>query len=147
MVQGGPVSQLNQLIRGISIAILTTVRPDSSLHSCPMAVQPADDDGAFWFLTAANTEKVEAVRTMQRVNLAFSNGAENRYVSVSGFCELVRDKEKTKLLWNPQYKEWFAGGLEDPNLILLRIVVQEAEYWNPSESRMLSITGFPNQLQ
>jgi len=147
MAQGGPLDQLIQLIDGIPIAILTTVRPDSTLHSCPMVVQALDDDGAFWFLTAANTEKVEAVRTMQRVNLSFSDGAGNRYVSISGFCELVRDRERSKQLWNPSYKEWFSGGLDDPNLILLRVVVQEAEYWNASASRMLSITGFPNQLQ
>src|SRR5262249_3060203 len=139
--------QLIQLIDGIPIAILTTVRPDSTLHSCPMVVQALDDDGAFWFLTASNTEKVEAVRTMQRVNLSFSDGAGHRYVSVSGYCELVRDRERAKQLWNLSYKTWSPGGLEDPNLILLRIVVQEAEYWNSSSSQMLSITGFPNQLQ
>jgi general stress protein 26 len=147
MVQGGPIDQLIQLIDGIPIAILTTVRPDSTLHSCPMAVQALDDDGAFWFLTASNTEKVEAVRTIQRVNLAFCDGARNRYVSVSGFCELVRDRERSKQLWNASYKEWFPGGVDDPNLILLKIAVQEVEYWNASFSGMVSITGFPNQLQ
>lgn len=147
MVQSGAIDQLIQLIDGIPTAVLTTVRPDSTLHSCPMAVQALDDDGAFWFLTAANTEKVEAVRTMQRVNLAFCDSASNRYVSVSGFCELVRDRERTKSLWQPSYKEWFPGGLDDANLILMRIVVQEVEYWSPSAPGMVPITGFPNQLQ
>lgn len=147
MVQPGPIGQLIQLIDGIPIAILTTVRPDSTLHSCPMVVQALDDDGAFWFLTAANTEKVEAVRTMQRVNLSFSENGSNRFVSVSGFCELVRDRERSKQLWSPSYKTWFPGGLDDPNLILMRIVVQEVEYWSASGPGMISITGFPNQFQ
>src|SRR5262252_7010045 len=148
MVQPGPIGQLIQLIDGIPIAILTTVRPDLTLHSCPMAVQALDDvDGAFWFVTAANTEKVEAVRTMQRVNLSFSDNAQNRFVSVSGFCELVRDRVRTQQLWNASYKEWCPGGQDDPNLILMRIVVQEVEYWSPSAPGMVSITGFPNQLQ
>jgi general stress protein 26 len=141
------IDQLIQLIDGIPIASLTTVRPDSTLHSCPMVVQALDDDGAFWFLTSTNTDKVEAVRTMQRVNLAFSDPGNKRYVSVSGFCELVRDRERTKQLWNPSYEEWLPGGMDDPNLILLRIVVQEAEYWSASASRMLPLGGFPNELQ
>jgi general stress protein 26 len=141
------ISKLNELIQGIPTAVLTTVRPDSSLHSRPRAAQPIDDSGAFWFLTGSNTEKVEAVRTIQRVNLAFLDHAADRYVSVSGFCELVRNSAKAKSLWKPEYKTWFPGGLEDPDLVLMRIVVQEAEYWVPSQGHMLQLTGFPNELQ
>ncbi len=142
-----PVSALNELIRGIPIAILTTVRPDSSLHSCPMAAQPVEDSGAFWFLSSSNTEKVEAVRTIQRVNLAFTDHVGNRYISVSGFCELVRNGGKAKQLWKPEYKAWLSGGLDDPDLILLKIVVHEAEYWDSSQGRMLKLNGFPYELQ
>jgi len=147
MAPTDPISKLNELIQGISTAILTTVRPDSSLHSRPMASQPIDDSGAFWFLTGSNTEKVEAVRTIQRVNLAFLDHAANRYVSVSGFCELVRNGAKAKSLWKPEYKTWLPGGLEDPDLVLMKIVVQEAEYWDPSQGRMVELNHFPNELQ
>ncbi len=147
MAPTDPISKLNELIQGISTAILTTVRPDSSLHSRPMASQPIDDSGAFWFLTGSNTEKVEAVRTIQRVNLAFLDHAANRYVSVSGFCELVRNSAKAKSLWKPEYKTWLPGGLEDPDLVLMKIVVQEAEYWDPSQGRMVELNHFPNELQ
>jgi general stress protein 26 len=140
------ISKLNELIQSIPIAILTTVRPDSTLHSRPMAAQPIDVDGAFWFMTDSNTEKVEAVRTLQHVNLAFSDYGANRYVSVSGFCELVRNSARAKELWKPEYKTWLPGGLGDPDLILLKIVVQQAEYWDPSQNRMLELNGFPNDL-
>ncbi len=142
MTLAGPVARLNELIRGIELAILTTVRPDSSLHSCPMAVQSADGTGSFWFITNANTEKVEAVRAVQRVNLCFTAPAANRYVSVSGFCELIRDHIKAKELWHSDYKSWFPGGLEDPDLILMKIVVYQAEYWDPARARMVSLEGF-----
>jgi len=147
MAPTDPVSKLNELIQGISTAILTTVRPDSSLHSRPMASEPIDDSGAFWFLTGSNTEKVEAVRTIQRVNLAFLDHTADRYVSVSGFCELVRNGAKAKSLWKPEYKTWLPGGLEDPDLVLMKIVVQEAEYWDPSQGRMVELNHFPNELQ
>jgi general stress protein 26 len=147
MAPTDPISKLNELIQGISTAILTTVRPDSSLHSRPMASQPIDDSGAFWFLTGSNTEKVEAVRTIQRVNLAFLDHTADRYVSVSGFCELVRNGAKAKSLWKPEYKTWLPGGLEDPDLVLMKIVVQEADYWDPSPGRMVELNHFPNELQ
>jgi general stress protein 26 len=137
-----PVGKLNELIRGIGVAVLTTVRPDGRLCSCPMAAHEADSNGVLWLISDNQTEKVEAVKTYQRVNLSFADHAAQRYVSVSGFCELVRDHAKTKELWNPSYKSWFPGGLDDPNLILLKIDVQHAEYWDPSANHMVVVAGF-----
>jgi len=96
-----------------------------------------------WFLSASNTEKVEAIRTSQRVNLAYADHAAPRYVSVSGYCELVRDHETAKRLWDATYKSWFPGGLDDPSLILLKVDIQQAEYWDASHGRMQSLLGFP----
>jgi len=137
-----PVARLNELISGIDYAILTTIRPDGSLHSCPMAAHAVEAGGVIWFLSSSNTEKVEAIKTIQRVNLAFADHAQQRYVSVSGYCELVRSHAKSKELWNDKYKSWCPAGLEDPNLILLKVDVQQAEYWSAAEGRMVELVGF-----
>lgn len=139
-----PVARLNELISNIGFAMLTTVRPDGTLHSRPMASSPVDPDGIIWFFSANNTEKVEAIRTSQRVNLAYIDHSAQRYISVSGYCELVRDHAKAKELWNPDYKAWFSGGLDNPNLILLKVNVQQAEYWDTSKGRMFQLVGFAN---
>jgi general stress protein 26 len=140
---GNPVAELNQLIKGIEFAMLTTIRSNGTLHSCPMASQEVDADGVLWFLTDSNTEKAEAVRFNDHVNVAYADPGSQRYISVSGRCELARDQEKSGQLWKPRYKTWFPEGLDDPNLILLKVHVQEAEYWNDSERRMVELSGFP----
>lgn len=137
-----PVAKLNELIKGIDFAMLTTIRSDGSLHSCPMATQDVDGDGVIWSFSDSNTQKVEAIRTDPRVNLAYSDVGSQRYVSIAGRCELVRDPVKAKQLWSPLYRTWFPKGLEDPNLILLKIHVQEAEYWHAPEGRMVKLPGF-----
>ena len=137
-----PVAKLNELIKGIDFAMLTTIHSDGSLHSCPMATQDVDGDGAIWFFSHAKTEKVEAIRIDPRVNLAYSDADSQRYVSISGRCELVRDHAKAKQLWKPVYGTWFPKGIEDPNLILLKVQVQEADYWHTDESRMVKVPGF-----
>ena len=139
-----PVAKLNELIAGIDFAMLTTIRPDGSLHSCPMATQQVDADGVIWFFSHTNTEKVEAIRTDHRVNLAFSDADSQRYVSLTGHCELVRDHVKANDLWKPVYETWFPKGVDDPNLILLKVHVQAAEYWNEEQGRMVKVPGFPN---
>ncbi len=137
------IAQLNQRIQGIDTAILTTARSDGTLHSCPMASHLADENGVLWFVTHNNSDKVEAVRNSQFVNLAYADPVSQRYVSVSGFCELVRDRALTQQLWQPGYKAWFPAGLDDPELILLKVNVQQAEYWDPAHGHMVTLLGFP----
>jgi len=139
-----PVVKLNELIKDIDFAMLTTIRTNGSLHSCPMATRQVDTDGIIWFFSHINTEKVEAIRTEPRVNLAYSDADSQRYVSITGRCELVRDHVKTKQLWKPVYETWFPRGIEDPNLILLKVHVQEAAYWHDKENRMVKLLGFAN---
>lgn len=136
-----PVAKLNELTKGINFAMLTTIRSDGSLHSCPMAPQDVDADGTLWFFSDTNTDKVEALRTNRRVNLAYSDAGSERYISISGKCELVRDHVKTQELWKPLYKTWFAKGIDDPDLILLKVYVQEAEYWDAPQGRMVQLEG------
>jgi general stress protein 26 len=137
-----PVAKLNELISGIEFAMLTTIRTDGSLHCCPMATQAVDGDGVIWFFTDTDTEKVEAIRTDHRVNLAYSDPVSQRYVSVAGRCELVRDHAKAKQLWNPLYQTWFPKQLDDPNLILLKVRVLSAEYWDAFQGCAVQLPGF-----
>jgi general stress protein 26 len=141
MAETSAVVKLNELIKDSEFVMLTTIRTNGSLHSCPMASQPADADGVIWFLSDTNTEKVEAIRTDHRVNLAYSDAGRGRYVSIGGRCELVRDHVKAKELWKPLYETWFPKGAEDPDLILLKVHVQEAEYWEATMGHMVRIRG------
>ncbi|HZP22610.1 MAG TPA: pyridoxamine 5'-phosphate oxidase family protein [Terriglobales bacterium] len=135
------IARLNELISGIETAILTTVHPDGSLHSTPMAAHIADEFGVLWFITKSNTEKVEAIRTSQHVNVAFADHAARRYVSVNGYCELVRDRARATTLWQPAYASWLPGGLDDPALILLKVDIRGAEYWDAATGHMAPLLG------
>jgi general stress protein 26 len=137
-----PVEQLNELIRDIKFAMFTTVHADGTVHSCPMATQEADADGHLWFFTGSQTEKVDAIRENDNVCVAYADPDENRYVSVSGRAKLQNNPEKKKELWNPLYKAWFPQGLDDPNLVLIRVVVNGAEYWHAPEGKMVQLLGF-----
>jgi general stress protein 26 len=39
-------------------------------------------------------------------------------------------------------KAWFPDGLDDPDLALLRVHVEAAEYWDSPSSTMVHIVGF-----
>jgi len=140
-----PVAMLNELIKGIEFAMLTTVRPDGGLHSCAMATAEIDDDGVVWFFSGNDSAKVEAIKSDPRVNLAYSDSSGERYVSISGHAEPVRDHVKAKQLWSPLYETWFPKGIGDPNLILLKVHIRGAEYWDAAVGCMVRLSGFAKQ--
>ncbi|MCY1046620.1 pyridoxamine 5'-phosphate oxidase family protein [Corallococcus sp. bb12-1] len=136
------VAHLGKLIHGIKVAMMTTVDSDGSLRSRPMWTYDKDFDGELWFFTNDHTHKVDEVEKDHHVSLAYADPGKDRYVSVSGRCQLVRDKAKAKELWTPALKAWFPQGLEDPNMALLRVTVEKAEYWDTPNSRMVQLVGF-----
>ncbi len=137
-----PIAKLGTMVKGIKFAMLTTVDPDGSLASRPMACQQTDFDGDMWFFTQKTSGKILSLMKDQHVNLGYASPSDNRYVSVSGRAELVEDAHKAKELWIPFYRTWFPKGLEDRNLILIRVRVETAEYWDSPSSMVVQLIGF-----
>jgi general stress protein 26 len=136
------VEKLAELIKDIGYAMLTTVLPDGTLRSRPMATQKAPFDGTLWFFTDADSAKVHEVEGDGHVNVAYADPSHNRWVSVAGTARVVRDKAKVKELWTPPLKAWFPKGPDDPNIALLRVDVSGAEYWDAPSSKMVQLVGF-----
>ena len=138
------IKKLGQMIKDIQFAMLTTAEPDGSLRSRPMATHQDHNnefDGVLWFFTKGDAPKVDEVKEDQHVNLSYSSPEQSKYVSVSGTATLVRDKKKAEELWTPRYKAWFPKGLDDPELALLRVDVDKAEYWDTPSSTVAHAIG------
>jgi general stress protein 26 len=135
--------KLQKLIENVRVAMLTTVDRDGALRSRPMATQDVDVefDGALWFYTEAGSDKVREIQAHPEVNLSYSDG-KSTYVSVSGSAELVRDRHQMEELWNPSLEAWFPKGLDDPDIALLRVAVEKAEYWDAPDSKLVQTLAF-----
>jgi general stress protein 26 len=134
-----PAKKLRKIIKNARVAMLTTVAADGSLRSRPMATPDADFDGELWFFTRYNSLKSEEVQENQKVNVTYASPKNDRYVSVSGTAALVRDADKVRELWRGGLKEWFPEGKKDPDLALLKVTIDKAEYWDASENRMVDL--------
>jgi general stress protein 26 len=133
------VKLLGEKIKGIRIAMMTTLEDDGTLRSRPMATQDMEFDGDLWFFTYASAPKVGDVEQHRQVNISYVKPDDERYVSVSGTAQLVHDRKKMKDLWKPFLKAWFPNGLDDPEIALLKITVTEAEYWDAPSSKMVRL--------
>lgn len=139
------IDKLKELIEGIDFCMLTTI-DGGYLRSRPMSTQQFEFDGDLWFFTSDQTHKVTEIQKDARVNVSYSKPDDDSYVSVSGRAEMVKDKAKIEELWNPILNAWFPDGLNDPSLCLLKVSVEQAEYWDSSSGKLMEILGFVKAL-
>lgn len=130
------LNKLKEKIEDIEICMFSTVEPNGKIISRPMATRKMDPDGTLWFFTNELSAKADDVDIYENVNLAYANVGSQSYVSISGSAELVKDRMIIDKLWSPMLKAWFPGGLEDPNLALLKVIPHTAEYWNATANKM-----------
>lgn len=120
------IEKVRELIKGIDTAMLTTVS-DEGLVSRPMKTQDVEFDGDLWFLTKKDTGKFHELLRNRQVNVAYAGKS---FVSIRGEAELVESAEKLKEFWNPAYEELLETTPDDPNLILIKVKAETAEYWD-----------------
>ena len=128
------LARVCSLIGDMSVAMLTTKETDDALVSRPMAPLEMDADGALWFFTDSRSTKVDRLR---EVNLSFCDPNRSTYVSIAGRAEVHTERGRIEALWTAFARPWFPDGPESPNLALLKVVPESAEYWDAPNSRMV----------
>lgn len=124
------LEKLRELIKGMHVAMLTTQGEDGRLFSRPLGTQGVERDGDLWFVTGFDSEKVREIEASPQVNVAYASKDANTYVSISGTASVIRDRATIDEHWSHAMSIFFPQGKDDPNLCMLRIEAQSAEYWD-----------------
>jgi general stress protein 26 len=141
------LKKLREMVKDIDFCMLTTVDENGDLHSRPMSSNgDIDPDGDIWFFTSASSHKVSEINKLPKVNVSFADPDNQRYISVSGTAQLVRDRAKIDELWRPEFKIWFPEGKDDPEVALLRVSLEKAEYWDSPSSTIGYALSFVSSL-
>ncbi|MDB5509174.1 MAG: ral stress protein 26 [Hyphomicrobiales bacterium] len=130
------------LVKDMRIAMLVTKSMDGSMHSRPMASVQKDFDGRLWFMCREHSLKVDEIERNPDVLLAYSHSPQQHYVSIRGAASVVRDRAKINELWSEADRVWFPKGPDDPEIALLAVDVEEAEYWDAPSSAMVIAYGY-----
>lgn len=124
------LEKLRGLIKDMHVAMLTTQGEDGRLFSRPLGTQGVERDGDLWFVTGFDSEKVREIEANPQVNVAYASKDHNTYVSISGTASVTRDRAAIEEHWTPAMSVFFPEGKDDPNLCMLRVQAQSAEYWD-----------------
>ena len=138
------LDELYQLVEGIEIAMMTTLRADGSMVSRPMATQERQPGTDLWFVTDVESEKIAELDLNPEVSLAYFKDWE--WVSVSGTATISTDRDMIRELYKPDWKAWFGdeggerdGGPDDPRFALILVDATSAVYGKRNKSKPLAL--------
>jgi general stress protein 26 len=130
-----------KLIKDIRFAMLTHRHPNGKLHSHPLTTQnrSLEPGEPLHFFVAKQTELGQRLLADGNVCVTYADHDKDIYVSISGQARISDDLAAKKGLFNALAKAWFPGGAEDPDLELVELTIEDAEYWNVRESKTTQV--------
>src|ERR1700754_1737452 len=117
-----------ELMKKIGFAMLVTHDGDK-MRARPMSAYLERENNAVLFLTDARRHKDEEIARNPNVNLSFADAGDQKYVSVTGTAAVSNDRAKIKQMFSLPAKAWWDSA-EDPNIRVLKITPDDAEYWD-----------------
>jgi len=128
--QSEKLNSFESKIKNFSYGLFVTASLQEGLRARPMHLLERDNEYNLWMASEIRCDKIDEIHKNPHVCITFQSG--QSWISVSGIAHLVTDKERIKQLWKEGLKLWFPEGPESPNLVLIKVVTQSAEFWDLS---------------
>lgn len=123
------IDRLWTLITSIPVAMVVTHEGQGQhMRARPMAVRPAREEGAIYFLTDVDAPKADEIRQNQSICLALADNRSQKYVSITGHADIIDDRERVEEIWSI-YDKAFWPDKGDPRIRILRVTLESAEFW------------------
>jgi len=141
----GSKEELRALLAGFDTAMLIGVESDGTLRARPMGLQRDALPGCdLWFVSADETHKTDEIDRHHHVNVCCLRTRDRAYVSLSARAWIERNPNEVQRLWQPGWKLWFGEERpEDGGIVLLKLEVVRAEYWEPEGGRLRVVYEAP----
>lgn len=95
-------------------------------HSLPMTAQLDEHaDHCFGFYTTQNNRLASGGAAMAQ----FVAKGHDLFACIAGFLHPETDPAVIDRYWSAEVEAWYPGGRNDPNLLMLRFDLAEAEIW------------------
>jgi general stress protein 26 len=121
------VDRVWTLINDIPVAMVVTHNGHGQhIRARPIAMRPAREEGAIYFLTDVDSPKAEEVGRDETVCLALADNRSQKYVT--GRAEIIDNRKRVEEIWSV-YDKAFWPDKDDPRVKVLRVTPESAEFW------------------
>lgn len=123
------LEKIHDLLEDFDTAMLVTYGAAHPPRARPMAIARVEPNCDLWFFTGRDTAKVHEIESNRQV-LIVCQKDHSTYIALGGTANLVSDRARAHELWKESYRTWFPQGVDDPDLVLISVRAEEAEYWD-----------------
>lgn len=127
--------KLDELVNSFDTAMLVTQSLQGDLRGRPMAIAEYGGTGALYFVTRAEDEKLEEI--LQAPEVAVTMQRDDCHLSISGKARIHTGKALAEELWSASMRLWFPDGANDPQMTVIMVDPDWAEYWDRSGMRRI----------
>lgn len=124
------LEKLQDKISEVEVAMLSTCNEQGVAHAQPMHTLDFDKYGSLWFYAFNDSDRVNDITQKNTVNVVYSCPEKGIFVSISGFAQLVADRDKINTYWHERFRAWIPEGKDAPGLYLLKVSIRDAELWD-----------------
>ena len=133
------VKKLKEMVDDIDIGILCSFIAGSDYpHAVPMSRQEVDEDGNIWFLFSSDSETHQHIVKNNKVSLLYAHVGNYNFLSINGVAEIYQDQARIDKYWNKMVEAWFEKGREDPHIRVLKVIPNEAHYWDNKSNKLMT---------
>ncbi len=109
-----------------TVSLATSIESKSSCRI--MEIQKVDKDLRIWFVAHKSSPKIVQIYKNSSVCIVSFNEETVRDIRLFGKIEVLADMETKKYVWNDGLKPYFPGGINDPELTVLKFIPERLEY-------------------
>jgi general stress protein 26 len=132
-------AKMKEIGESIRTCMFCTRLMTQPFNTRPMSVSKVDEDGKFWFMSSAESNKNMEIQQNDKVQLVFSNPSGSTFMSVYGEADIFTDSKSIDETWVSIAKAWFKDGKETPDLTVIKVHPSYAYYWDTKDGKMISL--------
>jgi general stress protein 26 len=124
------VAKIREIVKKAQNCFFCTNASGGGEGARPMNVRNVDADGNLWFLSPHDSHKNEELARDPMVRLYFQGSSNSDFLVVNGYATVSQDRAKIKELWDAVVSTWFAGGVDDPGITVIKVAPTDGYYWD-----------------
>jgi general stress protein 26 len=129
-----PIGQLFKELGRAHAGMLGLVGSPEALQ--PMHHQIDEEGRRLYFFTKSNTDLVRSTGDGAEAHFVLVGKDHDYHASLTGRLTTTRSREVIDRFWNAVAAAWFAGGKEDPELIVLEFTPESGVVWGSTGSTL-----------
>jgi general stress protein 26 len=133
------VEKIREIVKHTRYCLFGTTPGKPPVMVRPMTVQNVDDAGALWFLSGRSTHTNQHIVTDPMAQLFFVNPDKQEFLTLDGTATIHSDRPTREAHWTPFAKTWFNGGVDDPDLTVIKFQPAAGYYWDTKHGKTVAL--------